>query len=464
MNIDREQVDLLLTHGQIITMDRERRILRDGAIAIRAGRIAAVGPVQEMAPAVRASRERDLQGALVHPGFVDAHVHVIYHLTRGLVPDHYPRNRIWEEIELPLIAEITPEEEHLSALLACMEMAMNGTTTFADAGSAFNVDPAAEAVKKVGLRGIVGEHLEDVPRGIPRLYRPTDQCLDRIRTLLERYPRDLDARVWCAVSLAGMGRASDELLRQAKVLADENHVPLTMHQSHDDQEIVDSIQRYGRRPVEHLADIGILGPSLTLVRMILVDESEIDLVAESGGCVIHCPSASIKHGKGVSHIGHVPEMLQAGIPVALGSDSPNWSNSFDVGHLAYLVATIHREARRQVPTISAETALEMATLYGTQALGLADEVGSLEIGKRADIVIHSLEKPEAHPGLDPVADLVYAMRSKTVQTVLVDGHAIVEDGRLTTLDAHDTYAQVDGAARELARRIGVNLQPRWHGA
>jgi cytosine/adenosine deaminase-related metal-dependent hydrolase len=443
-------------------MDKKRRILNDGAILIRDGRIVAIGPNEEISATTKHSKVYDLHGALVHPGFIDAHVHLIYHLSRGMVPDYYPRNRIWDEIEVPLISHLTPEDEYLSSIMACVEMVSNGTTTFADAGSAFNVKAAVDGAKQIGIRGIVGEHLEDIDRGIPKLYKTTEQCLERINKYLELYPRDPDLHIWCAVNLVGMGRASDRLLMEAKKIADQHKVPLIMHQSYDEKEVQISLEKYGKRPIEHFEELGILGSNLSLIRMIRVDEKEIELVARSKVNVIHCPAASIKHGVGVSHKGFIPEMLLAGIPVALGSDSPNWSNAFDVAMLTYLAATIHREARCEVPTISAEEALEMATLNGARALGIDNEVGSLENGKRADLVIHSLNKPEAHPTLDPVTNLVYAMRSKTVKTVLVNGQTILKDGLPTMINVDDFYSQFDTAALNLAKRIGLYHVPTWH--
>jgi len=457
------EADLILRHGQIITMDNERRIIQDGAIAIRRGRIMVIGPDKEVASLTRSAQERDLQGALVHPGFVDAHVHLIYHLSRGMVPDFYTRNRIWEEIELPLISAITPEDEYLSTLLACMEMVSNGTTAFADAGCAFSLDAMAEAAQQVGLRGIIGTHLEDIDRDIPKFYQSTDQCLETLKDQITRYPRGEDLSIWGGANLVGMGRASNTLLKETKELADRHRVPMIMHQSYDEREVADSISKYGKRPIEHLADLGILGTNLVLVRMIQLDDEEIALTANSGTCVVHCPAASTKHGVGVSHIGHVPDMLQAGIPVALGSDSPNWANAFDVAHHAYLAATIHREAKREVPTIPACTALEMATLYGARAMGIEDEIGSLEVGKRADLVIHTLNKPEAHPPFDPVSNLIYTMRSKTVETVIVEGKVIMDAGKFLRVDARDIYARVDKAARHLAERMDMAPQSGWSG-
>lgn len=443
-------------------MDPDRQIIKDGAIAIKDGNIRAIGPDIDISQQVQAEKERDLRGALVHPGFIDAHVHLIYHLSRGMVPDFFPRDRIWDEIEMPLISMLSARDENLSTMLACIEMVSNGTTSFADAGCAFSLNSVFEAARLVGLSGIIGLHIEDKARGVPRFYRSTNQCIKALESQLERYPKDPAKQIWGGVCLSGMGRASDELLVKAHNLAVQHGVQMIMHQSHDEKEVLDSLKMHGKRPIEHLADLGILGPNLTLVRMIQVNEREIELVAESGTCVVHCPAASVKHGVGVSRIGKVPEMLQAGVPVSLGSDSPNWSNSFDVANLAYLAATIHREARGELPTISACTALEMATLNGARALGINQRVGSLEVEKQADLVIHTLDKPEAHPPFDPVSNLVYSMRSKTVDTVYVAGNPVLENGKIAGLDMNDLYKQIDKAAGDLAERIGADRHQHWY--
>lgn len=461
-----EAVDLLLSHGWIITMNPDRSIISDGSVAIRDGRIVAVGPHREVAPTVDAAAEHNLRGALVHPGFVDAHVHVTYQLCRGILPDDFDEQTIWDRFEIPFLSSITPEEEHLATLLACMEMALNGTTLFADTGGSFDLGAAVDAIEQVGIRGIVGEAMEDggpdgKPMGIARLYDTTENCLARLENQLQRHPPRAGSKAWCVVGLIGMGSASDELLKGAKALADRYGVPLNMHQSWGDEEVQASLARWGVRPVEHLAELGVLGPNVTLVHMIHVDDHEAQIVAESGACVVHCPGASATHGKGVSHVGRMPQMADRGVPIALGSDASNYANALDIGQMAYLAATLHREAKQELPCISAETALEMATIHGARALGVAEELGSLEVGKRADLVIHAIDAPEAHPTLDAVSNLVYSMRSQTVETVLVDGKPIVEGSRLTHIDQEAAYSRIEQAARKLAERIGHPLSARW---
>ena len=459
-------VDLLLTHGRVITMDEQRRILRDGAIAIDQGRIVAVGPAHEVSPSVRARERRDLKGAMVHPGYVDAHVHPTLQLVRGVLPDYYDEATLYKEYSAPSAAERTEDEEYYSTLLASMEMAHNGTTAFADTGSFAYLDRCVSAVNKVGIRGAVGGPGAKDRQEIPGWFRieqnaPSAQDqLKRLEDQISRFPRN-GARVWCAVTLLGLGTSSEELLRGAKELADERGVQLIMHRSWSNDEVEDSLAQTGLRPIEHLSKLGMLGPNLTLVHMIHVDEREVDLLAESGTSVVHCPAAGIKRAYGAARHAKFPEMLSKGVPVSLGCDAANWSNSLDIGRMAYLACLIHREVRGVVPTISAETALEMATLHGARALGLGDEIGSLEVGKRADIVIHTTKAPEVHPPHDMVNNLVYSSLSETVESVLVDGSWVLQGGELVNLDAAEEYERIDAAAKALCDRVGFPLPQHW---
>jgi 5-methylthioadenosine/S-adenosylhomocysteine deaminase len=237
---------------------------------------------------------------------------------------------------------------------------------------------------------------------------------------------------------------------------------MDMHQSFGPGDVARYREHTGGKPaVEYLADLGVLGGNLQLVHMIYTEETEIALLARSGTNVVHCPAASTRVGMGVSRVGRFPEMVAHGVNVALGSDSGNYSDFFDVGRQAYLAATLHREARGTMPTISAEQALEMATLNGAKALGLGDQVGSLEPGKKADIVIHAYRRPEWRPGLDVINSLIYGAQSVGVDTVLVDGEIILEGGRFTRVDEEHEYREIDRAARALYERMGFRTQHRW---
>ncbi len=262
--------------------------------------------------------------------------------------------------------------------------------------------------------------------------------------------------------MAGMGMCSDELLQQGKRLADQYGVAMDMHQSFGPADVAAYRDHAGgRSAVEHLDGLGVLGNNLQLVHMIYTDEREVELLAASSTNVVHCPAASTRVAMGASRHGRFPEMVAGGVNVALGSDSGNYSDYFDIGRQAYLAATLHREARGQMPTISAEQALEMATINGARALGVDDWVGSLEVGKQADLVLHAYDRPEWRPGLDPVNSLLYSAQSVGVDTVVVQGEVILEGGRFTRLDARAAYERIDKAARSLYDRMGFVIEHRW---
>ncbi|MGD2052394.1 MAG: amidohydrolase family protein [Acidimicrobiia bacterium] len=454
-------VDLIVAGGTCLTLDTDRRILTDSAIVVDAGRIVAIGSQRGLERDYLPSARVDATGCVVTPGYVDAHIHLSQHLGRSSIPDIWPEHREHDHW-LPYWLTMTEEDSYLSALLACMEMARNGTTTFCDMSGRFSAEIQAKAADAVGLRGLVSEICWDVPPHPEVAIGDTDACLERLERVVAAFPRTEESRVWAGVAMSGMGKASDRLIVEGKRLAERHGIVLYMHQSFAESDTQAFLRRTnGRLAVHHLDDLGILGPDVHLVHMIHTDAAEIPVLAETHTNVVHCPGASVRWGLGVSRTGAVPEMLAAGVNVALGSDSGNYADAFDIGKQAYLAATIHREARGGTPVISAEAALEMATLNGARAVGAEDRIGSLEPGKRADLVIHGADRPEWHPSLDPVTTLLYAAQSSGVRDVIVDGRVILRDGRLTQIDEQDAYGQIDAAARSLADRMGFVVPHRW---
>ena len=454
-------------------MDPARRILVDGAIAIRQGIITAVGPDREVGSNTSATTTRDLGGALVHPGLIDAHVHAgSSELSRGIAPKHHAD---YEAIDDWLFTYRSADADHLGALLSCMEMVTNGTTAYSDTGGSFFLEETVRAIEKVGMRGVPGHRMLDFNPRVPgrdtsagamsdeeaeTLRTPTRECVEGLEEQMTRYPFRNGGRVRAGATMYGCMRCSDELLVQAQALAREHGAPMIMHQSWDPEEVTISEALYGCRPIEHLADIGVLDENLTLVHMNHLSAREVDLVADSGARVVHCPAASLRRGMGAIRVGSFPEMLAKGVPVALGSDG--YSGRRDVLRQAYLAAVGFREFRGELPVLTGETVLEMATLHGARALGLEDEIGSIEVGKRADLVVHRLDRPEAYPRFrDPVDNLVYFRASSTVDTVFVDGEAILDRGVLTRFDSEEAYRRIDAAAAEFEAGVGASTYAAW---
>lgn len=455
-------IDLLVTGGVVITVDASRRILLDGAVAVDRGQIVEVGRSRDLADRFAARRTIDAGGGVITPGFVDAHTHVSQHLGRGSIPDSWPEEREHDQW-LPYWTNQTPEDDDASTMLACLEMVRNGTTAFTDLGGHFEVERKSAIVERVGLRGALSEISWDRPPHAAVATGDTAECIQRQERVVEALPfRGPGSHAWGSVALPGMGTASDELLVAGKAIADRAGGIFSTHASFGDADTTAQRAHAGGRTASvHFERLGVLDARTALIHMIRTDPSEVPLLAVAGTHVVHCPAASLRVGMGVSRVGVFPEMVAAGINVALGSDSGNYSDFYDVGRQMYLAATIHREARGDMPTITAEQVVEMATINGARAMGAGEWLGSLEAGKQADLVIHRWERPEWRPGVDPINSLVYSAQSVAVDTVIVGGEPILEGGHFTRIDEARELAVIDAAARALNVRSGYRVAHRW---
>jgi 5-methylthioadenosine/S-adenosylhomocysteine deaminase len=452
---------LLIEHATVLTLDDERRILRDGSILLEGRDIVAVGSSADVRPGQRPDRLIDGRRALVTPGFVDTHVHLSEHLSRGLMVDDIPVDRYLPDWLVPLYAALTPEEEQAAASLACVEMLRTGTTTFCEAGTLFDVPAVADVVEQIGMRAVLGRWTWDrAPEAFmraPRMRQTTDDALRLNDEMLAKVHGRGEGRLHAWPLLLGFGTCSEELIRDAKALADAHGVGWGMMHlaSHPSRNTAD------RMPLARLDALGVLGPGTKLTHMVYVDDSDIALLARRGVKVVHCPTAGLKHTKGLAAHGRFPEMLAAGVSVSLGGDSGNGSNHFDMLRMMYLVANIWKDARLDVSVMPAEQVLEMATRHGADALGLGTTIGSIAPGKRADLVIFDLDHPEWRPLLNPVQNLVYAATGASVDTVIVDGRIVVERGRVTTIDERALYEHVERLARAHIARAGVPIESKW---
>lgn len=448
---------ILIEHATVVTVDRERRILRDGSVLVDGSDIVQVGPAREVRPPRPPARVIDGRSRVVLPGFVDTHVHLSEHLNRGLLLDDLPVDRYLPDWLIPLYAVMTPEEERASALLACIEMIRTGTTTFCEAGTLFDVAAVAEAVEQTGMRAILGRWSWDLASGPGRLKQTTAEALKANEDMLAAVNGRGNGRIGAWPLLLGFGTCSAELMRGAKLLADRHGVGWGMMHfaSHPSRKTADTI------PLGDLDALGVLAPNTKLAHMVYVSDADIRLLARRGVKIAHCPTAGLKHIKGIGAHGRFPEMLAAGVCVSLGGDSGNGSNHFDMLRMMYLVATIYKDARLDVGVMSPERALEMATVRGAEALLLDRQIGSIEPGKRADLVLYDLDTPEWRPLLNPLNNLVYAATGASVRTVLIDGRMVLDEGRLTTLDEKAVYERVERLSREQIARAGLRIESKW---
>lgn len=448
---------ILIEHATIVTVDRERRIFGDGSVLVDGRDIIQVGPAREVRPPRPPARVIDGRRRVVLPGFVDTHVHLSEHLNRGLLLDDIRVDRYLPDWLIPLYSVMTPEEEQVAALLACVEMIRTGTTTFCEAGTLFDVVAVAEAVEQTGMRAILGRWSWDLASGPGRLKQTTAEALKANEDMLATVNGRGNGRIGAWPLLLGFGTCSAELMRGAKALADRHGVGWGMMHfaSHPSRKTADTI------PLGDLDALGVLAPNTKLAHMVYVNDADIRLLARRGVKITHCPTAGLKHIKGIGAHGRFPEMLAAGVCVSLGGDSGNGSNHFDMLRMMYLVATVYKDARLDVGVMPPERVLEMATIRGAEALLLDRQIGSVEPGKRADLVLYDLDTPEWRPLLNPLNNLVYAATGASVRTVLIDGRVVLDEGRLTTLDEKAVYERVERLAREQIARAGLRIESKW---
>lgn len=447
---------ILVEHGTIITVDAERRLLTDGSILVDDGEILQVGPSRDVRPPRVPDRVIDARQLVVAPGFVDTHVHLSEHLNRGLLLDDIPVDRYLPDWLIPLYAVMTAEDEEHAALLAGIEMIRTGTTTFCEAGTLFDTGAVAAAVERLGMRAVLGRWTWDLESGPDRMRQTTQEALAANEAMLERLNgRGGLVRAWPL--LLGFGTCSEALIRGAKALADRHGVGWGMMHlaSHPSRRTRD------RLPLATLDDWGVLGPSTKLSHMVYLDGADIELLARRGVKISHCPTAGLKHTKGLAAHARVPEMIAGGVCVSLGGDSGNGSNHFDMLRMMYLVANIYKDARLDVTVMPPETVLEMATIHGAASLLMEREIGSIERGKRADLVFYDRDAPEWRPLLNPLNNLVYAATGASVRSVMIDGRLVLDEGRLTTVDERAVYARVEDLARAQVRRAGLTIESRW---
>lgn len=461
--------DLILRNGTIVTMDAHRRVVAAGAIAVRGSKIAAVGPEAEILDGWRSDQVIDAAGAIVHPGFVDAHLHVNAQTCRGYFRGdsskgggNGPSYADWK-------AELRDEDEHAATALACIEMFRHGITTFVEPGSAFEPDAVAAAAAASGMRCSLAdpylwdetELMASIPGLLsPRLAKRVAPDRSRCQRLLGGQlfrNRDADGIAHGHIALYGEGTASDDLWRAAKAMADREGVIVNTHVGFDLELAAAMEARWGRPRFEYLAELGVLGANTTFVHMNLLRDAEIEPVVASGLSIVWCPFAYGSRGLPMRQPTRLPALKRQGVAVALGTDSARQSSAGDAVFLAFVLA-----GGAGTP-LGAEEVLEMATLHGARAAGLESFIGSLEPGKRADIVVRGRLAAELCPGIDPAHQLVAVGHGANADTVVVNGRVTMRHGRSTRLDEAEIVAAARASALRVASRLGVAPGSRWPG-
>jgi cytosine/adenosine deaminase-related metal-dependent hydrolase len=457
----RERVTTLIVGATLVTLDAQRRIFRDGALAIRDERIVAVGAADTLRDRFEAQELIDGRRFVITPGFVDAHIHITGDpLTRNYIPDDIdaPFEEKLSRWVIPRFTAQTPEDELLSAQLAAVQMLRSGTTCFLEAGTVRHLDAVVEGLRSTGIRGRVGEWVEGRERIDGRdQSAATDRAIGLLEREVARYPARDGARIAAWPLLVGHTTNTDEVWRAAKRLADANGLGVSAHMSPFRSDPEWYLANLGCRPIEHLAKIGALGPNVALTHLAHISEQELELLRATRTNAILCPLAALRGGFGIAAVGRFPEMSAAGINIALGSDG----DVPDLMQKIRIAAAIFKDARQDTRLFPAHEVLAMGIEGGARLLQLGGQIGSLEAGKKADFVLHDTDRPEWQPRLNVLHQLVWAADGRAVHSVWVDGVRVVDNYRCTRVDEQDIYRRGQQAALDLIKRSGVPSVSPW---
>ena len=443
-------MSLLLRGGRVITMDPSRRIL-EADILIDQGKIQTVGKMERGTGGKKKPAVLDCTGRIVLPGLIQAHIHLCQTLFRGLADDlaleAWLADRIW-----PLEAAHTEQSIYWSAMLGAAELLLGGTTAILDMESVRHTSAAFEALEAIGVRATAGKCLMDDPSSPPALRESTDRALQESADLCERWHGAAGGRLRYGFAPRFAPSCTGPLLRAVSDLAEKAGAVIHTHAAETPLELELVKRGRGNDEIAYLDSVGISGPRAALAHCVWVDKEGIGRLARQATNVVHCPSSNLKLGSGIAPI---PEMLAAGCRVGIGADGAPCNNRLDAFAEMRLAALIQKP-RRGPDALPATQVLELATLGGARALGLEAEIGSIEEGKRADLVVLDLEGPHTQPeDADLVSRIVYSASAADVQHVLVDGKVVVGDGVLKTADVEEIRRGANAEARRVRRAAGI---------
>ncbi len=430
------QCDMLIKNGTILTMDSQNTILEDGYIMIERDSIIDIGRMNQNA--IKATTTIDAEGGLILPGLVNGHTHAAMSLFRGLADD-LPLMDWLNNYIFPVESRMDADFVYTGTLLACAEMIMTGTTTFCD--MYLFEDAAAKAGKAAGMRSLVGEVLYDFDS--PN-YGSVKNGLLYTEMLIKKWRND--PLVSIAIEPHALFTCSPDLLTAAHEMALRYQVPLIIHVAETKNELAEVQKRYGKRPIEHLRSLGMLGPHLIADHCVYLNDSEIPILAENQVKVIHNPESNMKLASGIAP---VPAMLNGGLTVGLGTDGCASNNNLDLFLEMDMAAKLHKIATMDPTVMDAITVLRMATIEGAKALGMEDIIGSLEKGKKADIIIIDIEKPHLIPMYNAYSHLVYAARGEDVKHSIINGTLVMKDRKILTIELDAILSQARNRSREI---------------
>jgi 5-methylthioadenosine/S-adenosylhomocysteine deaminase len=444
-----QDVDIVIRGGTLVTLDESAPVIPSGALAIRGDTIVAVGTSADIAAQYRGREILDAAGRVVMPGLVNAHTHAAMTCFRGIADDMELMEWLNRYIFPAEAKNVDPELAYWGSLLACVEMIRSGTTSFCD--MYIFEEETAKAASLAGMRCLLGEVLFDFPS--PSFKTP-DEGLACTERLIDRWAGHPLVRI--TVEPHALYTCSTDLLRKAKALADRHRVPLALHLLETRSERDGLVEKLGRSPVAFLRDEGLLDENLLAFHCVWLDGQDIETFARSGARIVHNPESNMKLASGVAP---VPDMLAAGIPVALGTDGCASNNNLDMFQEMDTAAKLHKAFRLDPTVMSAATVLRMATCDGARALGMGSETGRLKTGMKADLITVDFNRPHLTPLYHEDSHLVYCASGSDVETVVINGRIVMRDQKILTVDEGEVMERVNRIARRIRESLGMGGAP-----
>jgi 5-methylthioadenosine/S-adenosylhomocysteine deaminase len=442
-------VDLIIKGGTVVTMNGSRQVIENGGVAVKSGRIVAVGKTTEIERNYAAREVINAAGKVVIPGLINGHTHVPMTLFRGIADDLDLQEWLTKYIFPAEAKNVTEDFVRVGARLGMAEMIRSGTTTYCD--MYYFEDAIADETFKAGMRGVLGETVIDFPVADNKT---NAEAMAYVEKFVRRWKGN--SLIVAAIAPHAPYTVSEEHLKAARAFSDRTGAPIVTHISETKREVDDSIKAKGVGPVDYLNRIGFLNDRVIAAHVVWPSEEELALLKKLGVGIVHNPQSNMKLASGVAP---VPEMLRADMAVGLGTDGAASNNDLSLWEEMDTAAKLHKLISKDPKVVSAQEAFEMATIRGARALHLEKEIGSIEKGKRADLVIVDLDDLNQTPYYNIYSDLVYAAKAGDVRTVIIEGRVVMRDRRLLTLNEETIKADARRYRERIVQSVGVKTLP-----
>ena len=456
---------LILDIDWAVTVDAQRRIIRDAGIAIKDGKFAAIGKSAEIGALWNAAEKIEASDRVAVPGLIDSHLHSSFQLARGLADEVGTRPFLFEHM-FPFEGAMSEDDVYSSSLFAAMSLLRCGVTCFIDPGN-YHPEATGRATLDAGMRAVLGRSAFDLTKAVlgilpPAMIETTEEALDRNRELVEHVASVADPRLRASVSFRGLSNSSDRLITGCKDIAEKAGCLLQTHACFNYSTHDDCLANFGVPEIERLESLGVLDETLLLAHSGWLEPHEIELILRRRPGIVSAPSSSLHNGYGNLRQGRLPELIELGATVGIGSDHA-CSGLTDIVQEMLLFAGVHKEIHMNPRVVPPEHVVEMATINGARCAGLADRIGSIELGKDADLVLFDTRFPEWQPLYNPISNLVYSATGNSVSDVFVAGTHVVADGHLTCIDEAEILDRVADSMRRFDERLdlGKLVHCRW---